>query len=259
MFSLGFSCGSDLTIPLVTYLPLHLPSRGSHPAFRGSPAAGGRSPEGAGVGGAFRRAPRSPPVGRRRGPAPRKQLAALPAAGWGAPPWPPNRGLLPPQDTPPRRLGPRLAKPLRSPPPAMGSLFRGEPMCLAQLFLQSGSAYECLSEVGERGLAEFRDVSSCDRAPAADGAFWENGGEVEGRRGGPAGGRCGERRAGQGSCRRECVGFIPMVRCKRLQERSSSFSLRLTRRCVANLDIAFACKRGRAMGGSVWSPSLPRL
>ncbi|OXB64091.1 hypothetical protein ASZ78_002021 [Callipepla squamata] len=30
-------------------------------------------------------------------------------------------------------------------------------MCLAQLFLQSGSAYECLSEVGERGLAEFRD------------------------------------------------------------------------------------------------------
>lgn len=41
----------------------------------------------------------------------------------------------------------------------MGALFRGEPMCLAQLFLQSGSAYECLSEVGERGLAEFRDVS----------------------------------------------------------------------------------------------------
>ncbi|NXX44222.1 VPP2 ATPase, partial [Tricholaema leucomelas] len=29
----------------------------------------------------------------------------------------------------------------------MGSLFRGEPMCLAQLFLQSGSAYECLSEL----------------------------------------------------------------------------------------------------------------
>lgn len=46
------------------------------------------------------------------------------------------------------------------PGPAMGSLFRGEPLCLAQLFLQSGSAYECLSEVGERGLAEFRDVSS---------------------------------------------------------------------------------------------------
>uniref|UniRef100_A0A8C3J7W2 V-type proton ATPase subunit a n=1 Tax=Calidris pygmaea TaxID=425635 RepID=A0A8C3J7W2_9CHAR len=41
----------------------------------------------------------------------------------------------------------------------MGSLFRGEPMCLAQLFLQSGSAYECLSEVGERGLAEFRDLN----------------------------------------------------------------------------------------------------
>uniref|UniRef100_A0A8C2UBC9 V-type proton ATPase subunit a n=1 Tax=Coturnix japonica TaxID=93934 RepID=A0A8C2UBC9_COTJA len=41
----------------------------------------------------------------------------------------------------------------------MGALFRGEPMCLAQLFLQSGSAYECLSEVGERGLAEFRDLN----------------------------------------------------------------------------------------------------
>ncbi|XP_030316351.1 V-type proton ATPase 116 kDa subunit a isoform X3 [Calypte anna] len=41
----------------------------------------------------------------------------------------------------------------------MGSLFRSEPMCLAQLFLQSGSAYECLSEVGERGLAEFRDLN----------------------------------------------------------------------------------------------------
>uniref|UniRef100_A0A8U7P9X0 V-type proton ATPase subunit a n=1 Tax=Corvus moneduloides TaxID=1196302 RepID=A0A8U7P9X0_CORMO len=41
----------------------------------------------------------------------------------------------------------------------MGALFRGEPVCLAQLFLQSGSAYECLSEVGERGLAEFRDLN----------------------------------------------------------------------------------------------------
>ncbi|RXM92176.1 Tectonic-2 [Acipenser ruthenus] len=30
-------------------------------------------------------------------------------------------------------------------------------MCLAQLFLQSGSAYDCISELGEMGLAEFRD------------------------------------------------------------------------------------------------------
>lgn len=32
-------------------------------------------------------------------------------------------------------------------------------MCLAQLFLQSGTAYECLSVLGEKGLVEFRDVS----------------------------------------------------------------------------------------------------
>lgn len=40
----------------------------------------------------------------------------------------------------------------------MGSLFRSEEVCLAQLFLQSGSAYECISELGELGLVEFRDV-----------------------------------------------------------------------------------------------------
>lgn len=39
-------------------------------------------------------------------------------------------------------------------------LFRSEEMCLAQLFLQSGSAYDCISELGELGLAEFRDVSA---------------------------------------------------------------------------------------------------
>lgn len=32
-------------------------------------------------------------------------------------------------------------------------------MCLAQLFLQSGSEYDCISELGELGLVEFRDVS----------------------------------------------------------------------------------------------------
>lgn len=41
----------------------------------------------------------------------------------------------------------------------MGSLFRGEEICLAQLFLHSGSAYDCISELGELGLVEFRDVS----------------------------------------------------------------------------------------------------
>uniref|UniRef100_A0A8C5EQ56 V-type proton ATPase subunit a n=1 Tax=Gouania willdenowi TaxID=441366 RepID=A0A8C5EQ56_GOUWI len=41
----------------------------------------------------------------------------------------------------------------------MGSLFRGEEMCLAQLFLQSGSAYDCITELGELGLVEFRDLN----------------------------------------------------------------------------------------------------
>ncbi|XP_034953779.1 V-type proton ATPase 116 kDa subunit a 2 isoform X2 [Zootoca vivipara] len=41
----------------------------------------------------------------------------------------------------------------------MGSLFRSETMCLAQLFLQAGSAYECLSALGERSLAHFRDLN----------------------------------------------------------------------------------------------------
>nr|XP_033809954.1 V-type proton ATPase 116 kDa subunit a isoform X2 [Geotrypetes seraphini] len=41
----------------------------------------------------------------------------------------------------------------------MGSLFRSETICLAQLFLQSGSAYDCLSELGEQGLVEFRDLN----------------------------------------------------------------------------------------------------
>uniref|UniRef100_A0A8C6PGV3 V-type proton ATPase subunit a n=1 Tax=Nothobranchius furzeri TaxID=105023 RepID=A0A8C6PGV3_NOTFU len=41
----------------------------------------------------------------------------------------------------------------------MGSLLRGEEMCLAQLFLQSGSAYDCISELGELGLVEFRDLN----------------------------------------------------------------------------------------------------
>ena len=42
----------------------------------------------------------------------------------------------------------------------MGSMFRSEEVCLVQLFLQSGSAYNCVSELGELGLVEFRDVSN---------------------------------------------------------------------------------------------------
>ncbi|KAJ8382382.1 hypothetical protein SKAU_G00031600 [Synaphobranchus kaupii] len=41
----------------------------------------------------------------------------------------------------------------------MGALFRSEEVCLVQLFLQSGSAYDCVSELGELGLVEFRDLN----------------------------------------------------------------------------------------------------
>ncbi|MCI4388512.1 hypothetical protein PGIGA_G00086770 [Pangasianodon gigas] len=41
----------------------------------------------------------------------------------------------------------------------MGSSFRSEEMCLAQLFLQSASAYDCISELGEMGLVQFRDLN----------------------------------------------------------------------------------------------------
>ena len=43
----------------------------------------------------------------------------------------------------------------------MGSLFRSEPMTLCQLFLQPESAYSCLSELGELGLVQFKDVRTC--------------------------------------------------------------------------------------------------
>ena len=41
----------------------------------------------------------------------------------------------------------------------MGSLFRSEEITLAQLFLQSDSAYSCVRELGELGKVQFRDVS----------------------------------------------------------------------------------------------------
>jgi V-type H+-transporting ATPase subunit a len=41
----------------------------------------------------------------------------------------------------------------------MGSLFRSESMSLSQLFLQSEAAYNTISELGEIGLVQFRDVS----------------------------------------------------------------------------------------------------
>jgi V-type H+-transporting ATPase subunit a len=41
-----------------------------------------------------------------------------------------------------------------------GSLFRSEEMALCQLFLQSEAAYSCVSELGELGLVQFRDLNS---------------------------------------------------------------------------------------------------
>lgn len=46
----------------------------------------------------------------------------------------------------------------------MGSLFRSEEMTLCQLFLQSEAAYACVSELGELGLVQFRDVSKISLA-----------------------------------------------------------------------------------------------
>jgi len=42
----------------------------------------------------------------------------------------------------------------------MGSMFRSEEMCLTQLFLQSDAAYSCISELGELGLVQFRDLNA---------------------------------------------------------------------------------------------------
>uniref|UniRef100_F1KV19 V-type proton ATPase subunit a n=2 Tax=Ascaris suum TaxID=6253 RepID=F1KV19_ASCSU len=42
----------------------------------------------------------------------------------------------------------------------MGSLYRSEEMCLAQLFLQTEAAYTCVAELGELGLVQFRDLNA---------------------------------------------------------------------------------------------------
>lgn len=52
----------------------------------------------------------------------------------------------------------------------MGELFRSEEMTLAQLFLQSEAAYCCVSELGELGKVQFRDVSVPCSVPARSGA-----------------------------------------------------------------------------------------
>lgn len=42
----------------------------------------------------------------------------------------------------------------------MGTLFRSENMALCQLFLQPEAAYPIISELGEQGCVQFRDVNN---------------------------------------------------------------------------------------------------
>lgn len=53
-------------------------------------------------------------------------------------------------------LSPHLPPPHR----AMGSMFRSEEVALVQLFLPTGAAYTCVSQLGELGLVEFRDLNA---------------------------------------------------------------------------------------------------
>ncbi|CAI5446224.1 unnamed protein product [Caenorhabditis angaria] len=43
--------------------------------------------------------------------------------------------------------------------PAQPGIYRSEQMCLAQLYLQSDAAYQCVAELGELGLVQFRDLN----------------------------------------------------------------------------------------------------
>lgn len=38
-------------------------------------------------------------------------------------------------------------------------IHRSEEICLAQIYLQNEAAYNCVAELGELGLVQFRDVS----------------------------------------------------------------------------------------------------
>ena len=40
----------------------------------------------------------------------------------------------------------------------MGSLYRSEVMTLCELFIQPEAAYNCMSELGELGMVQFKDV-----------------------------------------------------------------------------------------------------
>ena len=48
----------------------------------------------------------------------------------------------------------------------MDTLLRGEEMTLCQMFLQSEAAFACVSELGELGLVQFRDVGCLPVCPS---------------------------------------------------------------------------------------------
>jgi V-type H+-transporting ATPase subunit a len=41
----------------------------------------------------------------------------------------------------------------------MDAIHRSEEICLAQLFLQNEAAYQCVAELGELGVVQFRDLN----------------------------------------------------------------------------------------------------
>ena len=45
----------------------------------------------------------------------------------------------------------------------MGTLFRSEEITLCQMFIQPEAAYSSVSELGEIGAVQFRDVSIADK------------------------------------------------------------------------------------------------
>lgn len=53
----------------------------------------------------------------------------------------------------------------------MASIFRSEEMALCQLFLSSEASYNCVSELGEIGLVQFRDVSNLLLSIVKNGAI----------------------------------------------------------------------------------------
>lgn len=50
----------------------------------------------------------------------------------------------------------------------MGAMFRSEKMSLCQLFIQPEAAYQSVAELGEIGIAQFRDVSQITKLSSSD-------------------------------------------------------------------------------------------